>query len=76
MILINADALLKRLERFCEWCQDKRLSGAQFAIWLIKDEIRKDVLSTFGVDLLEEERKKGAKFTDNEENDGGAENEY
>lgn len=70
MMLINAEVVLKRLERFCKWCKDERLTGARFAIWLIKDEIRKDVFATFGVDILKEGLK-GVKFTDEEEDDGG-----
>ena len=44
MRLIDADALIERLDDFNKWCKDERLQGSLFAVDVVGDMPTVDVL--------------------------------
>jgi hypothetical protein len=53
MRLIDADALIERLDDFNKWCKDERLQGSLFAVDVVGDMPTVDVLDKIRAEIEE-----------------------
>lgn len=51
MRLIDADALIERLDDFNKWCKDERLQGSLFAVDVVGDMPTVDVLDKIRAEI-------------------------
>lgn len=51
MRLIDADALIERLDDFNKWCKDERLQGSLFAVDVVGDMPTVDVLEQIRAEI-------------------------
>lgn len=54
MRIIDADALIERLDDFNKWCKDERLQGSLFAIDVVGDMPTVDVLDKVRAEIEQE----------------------
>jgi len=53
MRIIDADALIERLDDFNKWCKDERLQGSLFAVDVVGDMPTVDVLDKIRAEIYQ-----------------------